>query len=124
MTVRSWLIKRIPPLHRIDPAAVTDAQVLATLATGLPHRLLVCLDVLFGQFGSQVPDITISSRTALRCMHPQTAPIWALLLGAALETRWALPFISYPGHMQAALLADYCRARRALAAVSGSPSGA
>ncbi len=121
--MRSWLIQRIPPLHRIDPAAVSDAQVLATIEAGLLHRLLVCLDVLFGQFGSQVPDITISSRTALRCMTPATAPTWALLLGAALETRWAIPFVSYPGHMQGALIADYCRGRRAVVAVSDPTSG-
>jgi hypothetical protein len=71
------------------------------------HRFLVGLDMAFGQWGTdsaRTQDSTISSRTALDCLNLQTAGTWALLLGACLEEL-------DPGHLQAAITADYCRAR-------------
>jgi hypothetical protein len=57
-----------------------------------------------GQWGGGEQDATISSRTALQCLGVQTAGTWALVLGALLERL-------QPGHLYAAMVADYCRAR-------------
>jgi len=114
--VRKWLISKLPAI--VPVTGLTDIEAFAYTQMGLAHRMLVCLDMMFGQLGSQIPDITISSRTALRCINPASAPLWALILGVALETPWAIPFISYKGHLQGALLADYARGRRAMIATS------
>ena len=114
--MRTWLIKRLPVITTVT--SMTDIQAFSYTQMGLAHRMLVCLDMMFGQLGSQIPDITISSRTALRCINPADAPMWALVLGVMLETPWAIPGISYRGHLQGAILADYARGRRAMIATS------
>lgn len=92
--MRVWLIKQIPIL--VPPTPDMSSY-------GLIHRILMMIDVLFGQFGSSLPFITISSRTAVRCRNPYTAPLWALLLGTFLEK-------INPGHLQGAMNADLGRA--------------
>ncbi len=111
--MRAALARRVPALSRVT--AATPEQVRAAESESLGHMLLVSLDATFGLFGARIPFITISSRTALALLAAQeaggtaTAPFWALLLGAALETRWAIPFVSYPGHLQSAMEYDFAR---------------
>jgi len=102
--MKQWLISQIP-------LSVTPVPDLNTY--GLIHRLLLLLDCLLGQVGSQLPFITISSRTALRCRAPQEAPMWALVLGVILEK-------INPGHLQGALNADLGRAINTQKAISGN----
>jgi len=92
--MRQWLIQRIPQLTPPVPD-LGQASLL--------HRLLLMVDLFWGQMGSPIPYITISCRTALRCRNPETAPMWALILGVFLETL-------NPGHLQSALGADLGRA--------------
>lgn len=92
--MRQWLIKQLPEL--VPVTQEDDSE-------GLIHRLLVCADVFFGQFGSGVTFITISSRTAVRCRNPDSAPLWALILGVFLEK-------INPGHLQSAMNTDLGRA--------------
>ena len=106
--MRQWLIYRLP---QIELATINSPDVAA--GEGLIHRFVVCLDMAFGQFGSHVPDITISSRTALRCMQSDIAPLWALVLGVLLEA-------VNPGHLQSAIYADYRRAKRVLSLVEST----
>ena len=100
--MRAFLIKKIPKIAK-GVGWLTQEVIEKYTNRGLIHRILVLIDVLFGQFGSSVIYITISARIAKRCQDPSTAPLWALLVGAILET------IS-PGHLQAAIIADLCRA--------------
>jgi hypothetical protein len=109
----AWMVNRIPKITLVDPATMTPTHILADTSYGLMHRCFVFLDMAIGQLGAQAPDITISARTAIRCIEPVNAPMWALLLGTALETPWALPGISYHGHLHGAIVTDWCRSQRA-----------
>lgn len=97
----------LPTLRRVT--SVTEADIAATEADGLLHMIGVGLDCTAGIFGSRIPFITISTRTALRILEAQEkgnvlvfAPAWALDLGRLLE--WI-----DPGHLQAAMVADFAR---------------
>ncbi len=122
MSIRSWLGARIPVIS--EKRVVTDAEIQAVKSTGIAHRWLVGGDMAWGAIGSATPCTTISGRTAKTIEVAQIAaeaswfavcPMWALWLGAMLEARigipfitW-LPFISYPGHLQGAKDADLAR---------------
>jgi hypothetical protein len=111
--MRAFLAARIPALVRVTSA--TDAEVRAAESESLGHMILVSLDATLGLFGARIPFVTISTRTALALLRAQetggtaTAPLWALALGAALETPWALPFVSSHGHLQGAMQYDFAR---------------
>ena len=122
MSLRSILGSAIPTLT--IKHEVTDADIQAVQSTGPAHRWLVGADMGWGAIGSATPCTTISGRTARNVERAQKiidsatvankawydiCPLWALVLGAALETRWVLPFISYPGHLQGAKDADLAR---------------
>lgn len=128
MNLRAYLGSKIPRL--ITKTAITDADITAVTSTSAIHRWFVGADIAWGAIGSATPATTISARTARTCQLAQDilvtiratpgmlvtsgdwyglCPIWALALGAALESLWALPFISYPGHLQDALDADLAR---------------
>ena len=116
MTLRSRLARRIPTL--VPKITVTDAEIEDVTSTSPLHRWFVGADIAWGAIGSATPCTTISGRTARTIEAAQIAaeaswfavcPLWALVLGAALETWWVLPFISYPGHLQGAKDADLAR---------------
>jgi hypothetical protein len=104
MTLRSALAAKIPRLYQVT--FVNDAEVLAVRNNGPLHRFLATADAAWGVWGGPEPYTTISSRTAHRLLESQHdlagAPLWALLLGAALET-------VDPGHLQGAMIADVSR---------------
>jgi hypothetical protein len=120
MTLRAYLASKIPSL--VMKTTVTDSDIQAVQATGIIHRWFVGADMGWGAIGSATPATTISGRTGKTCRDAQQkgsvehfAPLWAMWLGAMLEARigipfitW-LPFISYPGHLQGALDADLAR---------------
>ena len=113
------------PQDLFVPVKLTPKDLESSARRGLLHRLLVTADIWLGQYGSTVPDTTISSRTALtlitwrmsvvtardgiyiHAFSYEHAPLWALALGAALE--WV-----DPGHLQQALIGDAARAVCAL----------
>jgi len=110
---RAWCSTRIPELFLVE--SMTEEQLAAATTEGLLHRLLVAADMLLGGFGSPVQDLTISARCALALYanqqaYPSTwwvvAPYWALALG------WLLERLD-PGHLNAAIRADYARGVRA-----------
>jgi hypothetical protein len=116
MNIREYLGSKIPRLTR--KTEVTDADIMAVQTTGPIHRWLVGADMAWGAFGSATPATTISGRVAHDAEVAQrvsngpwyaACPIWVLILGAALEIRWAIPFVSYPGHLQDAMNADVSR---------------
>jgi hypothetical protein len=110
--MRAWLAKSIPPLHY--PLTVTDTDVQAVQNNGVIHRWLVGADAAWGAIGSKVPATTISGRTGRTLCDAQSAriavdtnwydsaPIWALALG------WALEGVD-SGHLQGAMNADLAR---------------
>ena len=107
MSIRTVLARRIPALHRVT--SCTQADIDCAAKRSLAHLLLVTLDAMVGLFGARVPFITISTRCALALLAAAerdpwalTAPLWALALGAFLET-------IDRGHLQAAMVADYAR---------------
>jgi hypothetical protein len=115
MSIRTWAQVRIVfayPDGIPDAKAKVDTWTLAQCQAYMDnqsklHRFLVGVDMALGQWGVSTAsgqDATISSRTAMDCRNPVTAGTWALLLGTFLE--WL-----DPGHLEAAMLADYCRAR-------------
>ena len=126
MTLRSRLARCIPTL--VPKTTVTDAEIEDVTSTSPLHRWFVGADIAWGAIGSATPCTTISGRTARTIEWAQLTtrvnaalmplstpkwydicPPWALVLGAALETWWVLPFISYPGHLQGAKDADLAR---------------
>jgi len=112
------LASRIPKLFYVVPGSMSDAAAAAYINDPLLRRVFVAFDVLVGVFGGTIQDMTISDRTALRLLEAQragnlaNAPYWALLLGAFLEE-------IDPGHLQGAILSDYCRSVRLRIATSG-----
>jgi len=108
--MRAALAARIPHLHPV--LSVSQADIDGAVRRGLLHLIGVSIDAMAGLFGARIPFITISCRTALRILkgqetgHPDwehECPLWALALGAALES-------IDPGHLQAAMVADFARA--------------
>jgi len=90
---------------------------VAVSSGGLIHGLLVAEDAAIGLFGARIPFITISTRTALAILRAQEAGTaaapWARWLGALLE-------LLDPGHLQAAMQADYDRATLVLYLIRGA----
>lgn len=131
--MRSALAARVPPLKRVTTC--TQGDIDGSVHRSVAHLLLVSLDALAGVVGGRVPFVTISCRTALALLKAQEefysdpkgpgltwdyyAPMWALVLGAMLETKWALPFISYPGHLQDAMVGDFARSQYVSKLISG-----
>ena len=120
MNIRQYLGSKIPVLT--VKTSVTDAEIQAVESYGPMHRFLLGTDAAWGAWGGKEPFTSISGRTAKNVFDAQLAaaaegagpwydicPFWALALGAALETNWVLPFISYPGHLQGAKDADLAR---------------
>ena len=122
--MRKFLAKRIPALVRVT--SVSEEVIASSVKASVAHSFLVSLDATVGVFGGHIPFITISSRTALALLKAQQvgdvskAPLWALLLGAALETPWAIPFISYHGHLQGAMEGDFARTQFVMRFISGA----
>lgn len=125
MTASERFGKAIPKLTRVT--AVTPEQSAAALSESLVHLFLVGCDATWGLLGSRVPFITISTRTALACLDAQAehhegdgpgirwdqyCPMWALMLGALLET-------INPGHLQGAMVADFARGQNVVRQISG-----
>lgn len=104
MAIRDTLAARIPHLYLVT--FVNDAELAANTNRGAMHRFLTACDVAWGVFGGPEPCTTISSRCAKNLLDRQGgivhAPLWALLLGAALE-------MIDPGHLQGAMIADVSR---------------
>jgi len=108
MSLRALCATRIPVLTPVT--FVTDAQLAENVNRGVLHRFVCACDVAWGCWGGPEPVTTISSRTAMTLMDAQMhlvgrtqgAPMWALLLGAALE-------IIDHGHLQGAMVADVSR---------------
>jgi len=133
-SLRAYLASKIPALHRVT--SITQADVDRAQSYGPLHLFGVGTDIAWGSWGSRVPFITISSRTALALMQHQTvtmshgfdtnglgkvlihvslddsAPIWALVLGAFLES-------VDNGHLQAAMVMDVARTVAAYKALTG-----
>jgi hypothetical protein len=122
MSIRAYLGSKIPKL--VAKSTVSDADLQDVQSNGPIHRWFVGADMAWGAIGSRTPATTISGRTARNVERAQKiiassttsnkewydiCPLWALALGAALEVRWVLPFISYPGHLQGAKDADLAR---------------
>ncbi len=116
---RAYLAGCIPKLFYVQAGTMSDAAAAAYINDPLLRRVFVAIDVLVGVFGGNIQDMTISDRTALRLLEAQragnlvNAPLWALSLGALLEK-------IDPGHLQQAILADYCRSVRLRIATSGA----
>jgi hypothetical protein len=112
----------IPKLNRVT--SVTDDEMYASACRSFAHSASVTLDSLVGLIGGHVPYITISARCALAILNAQekgtAIPFWAKVLGNMLETKWAIPFISYPGHLQDAMIGDYGRCKYVMRQISGS----
>lgn len=120
MNLRAYFASKIPALS--VPTQITDAQIQAVLSEGIIHRWFVGADAAWGQIGARVPCTTISGRTALDLIGGKRlgsvehfAPFWSLWLGAMLESSFGipfitwLPFVSYPGHLQDAIVSDLAR---------------
>ena len=112
----------IPKLNRVT--SVTDDEMYASVGGSLVLAALISLDSLVGVVGGRIPYITISARCALAILNAQekgtAIPFWAKVLGNMLETKWAIPFISYPGHLQDAMIGDYGRCKYVMRQISGS----
>jgi hypothetical protein len=101
----------IPKLIRIT--SVTQDEISGSVVRSVIHNLFVMMDAMLGIFGGHIPFVTISTRCALAILNAQEKgtpiPFWAKALGSMLETKWAIPFISYPGHLQDAMVGDFAR---------------
>lgn len=90
---------------------ITDTDIAVVEAYGPLHRFLMNSDIAWGVWGTHTPSTTISGRCGktlqlTQVAHPfgwsLDAPMWALALGAFLET-------IDPGHLQGAMDADLAR---------------
>ena len=119
--IRLWLGARIPFLRRVTQCSQADID--AAMQESLAHKMLVATDALAGLFGSPIPFITISTRTALALLPMDATkddvvmnalhwPLWAMALGYALER-------IDPGHLQSAMVADFARATYVQNHISG-----
>lgn len=111
----------IPKLTRVT--GVTDDEMYAASGSSVWLSFFILLDALLGVLGGHIPYITISSRCALAILHAQEQnkpyPFWAKVLGNMLEVKWVIPFVSYPGHLQDAMISDYARCQFVQRTISG-----
>jgi len=117
--MRAYLAGKIPVLFEVE--AITPASITDATSRGPLHLFCVGIDATWGVWGSRLIYTTISARTGRALLSAQNykvfkavlpwseapewyavAPLWALALGAFLET-------INPGHLQAAMLADVTR---------------
>jgi len=104
MGLRDTLAARIPHLYLVT--FVNDAELAANTNHGVLRRFLTACDAAWAVWGGPEPDVTISARCAKTLLDNQGAfvhaPLWSLMLGAALEA-------IDPGHLQGAMIADVAR---------------